>query len=45
MTGMFSDCEKFNQDISNWNTGKVQRMDELFYHARVFNQDLSEWCV
>ena len=34
---------KFNQDISNWNTGKVETLRAMFQNNAYFNQDISEW--
>jgi len=35
----------FNQDISEWNTSKVENMSGMFDGAEVFNQDISKWDV
>ena len=45
MGGMFSKAEKFNSDISSWETGLVTSMKNMFSGATKFNQDLSVWCV
>ena len=39
---MFEMAEKFNQDISSWNTGRVTNMNYMFQFAYDFNQD-GEW--
>ncbi len=33
----------FNQDISNWNTGSVTDMSDMFRNAEAFNQDIGNW--
>lgn len=39
----FGFTEKFNQDISSWNTSNVIDMSSMFYGAMLFNQDISKW--
>jgi surface protein len=41
MKGMFAHS-KFNQDISQWNTSRVENMQEMFAYSK-FNQDISNW--
>ena len=45
-TGNFSlsDAMDFNQDIGDWNVGKVQNFRAMFRNS-LFNQDLSDWDV
>ena len=45
MYGMFSYSSYFNQDIGDWNTGRVSDMQQMFRNATNFNQDLSGWDV
>ena len=33
----------FNEDLSEWNTGAVTTMENMFYDAEVFNADVSKW--
>lgn len=40
---LFQDASKFNDDISEWNTGNVTDMHNMFDQALVFNQDISGW--
>lgn len=42
---MFSDCSKFNGDISGWNTSAVIDMDHMFRGCAAFNCDISNWDV
>ena len=42
---MFYGCEKFNQDLNNWNVKKVTDMGGMFYGCSKFNQDLNDWPV
>ncbi|CAL6301301.1 unnamed protein product [Bathycoccus prasinos] len=39
----FGDKSTFDGDISKWDTGKVTRMDAMFYKARAFNRDIGSW--
>ena len=43
MQNLFYDRAYFNQDLSEWNTKSVIRMDDMFRMA--FNGDLSSWSV
>ncbi len=45
MRSMFAGAEKFNQDLSDWDTSNVKDMNFMFYDAKKFNQDLSVWKV
>ena len=42
---MFTDCEKFNQDISKWDVSNVTDMRYMFFWCDAFNQDISNWDV
>ena len=33
----------FNQDISNWETSRIEYMENVFENAAAFNQDISKW--
>jgi surface protein len=45
MHGMFYNAENFNSNISNWDTRKVEWMQEMFYGAKSFNQEIGKWNV
>ncbi|SMD32784.1 Por secretion system C-terminal sorting domain-containing protein [Reichenbachiella faecimaris] len=45
MSGMFRDAPNFDEDISEWNVGKVIRMNEVFEGATSFNGNISSWDV
>jgi len=40
---MFSGANRFNADISSWDTSKITTMNSMFYGASAFNRDLSLW--
>jgi len=40
MSGLFSEMDTFNEDISDWNTSSVSDMNWMFSRAKAFNQDL-----
>jgi len=42
---MFLKAKKFNQNINNWNTGKVTNMSSMFSGTESFNQPLNSWNV
>jgi surface protein len=42
--GSFTDdFEKFNEDISQWDTSQGTDMSYMFFYAENFNKDLSQW--
>ncbi len=45
MGGLFSTCEKFNENISRWNVSNVTNMSRMFYGCKEFNQPLNSWNV
>ena len=42
---MFRNAGNFNQDISGWDTGKVNTMQNMFNGAGNFNIDISQWDI
>ena len=40
---MFDHCQKFNQDISDWDVSKVTTMTTCFRQCNVFDQDIGIW--
>ena len=45
MSGMFYDCNNFNQDLSSWDVSNVINMSFMFTDCKKFNQDISNWNV
>ena len=43
--GMFTFCENFNSDISNWDVSNVTNMFSMFNNCSSFNSDISNWNV
>jgi surface protein len=42
---LFMSCEKFNSDLSHWDTQNITTMNQMFYNATAFNQDIGDWDV
>ena len=42
---MFENADKFNGDISKWDTSSATTMQSMFRMALAFDKDLSEWDV
>jgi surface protein len=45
MSGLFTDKEAFNADISGWDVSRITNMAGMFYEASTFNQLLNGWDV
>ena len=45
MESAFKNTNTFNQDIGDWNTSAVVKMNDMFYNASGFNQSLHSWDV
>ena len=39
----FSKAKAFNQPLNDWDTSKVEHMNNMFMGASAFNQDLDSW--
>ena len=44
MSNLFMYANRFNGDISKWDTSNVENMDGMFYYSD-FNGDISKWNV
>ncbi|EDO9117087.1 BspA family leucine-rich repeat surface protein [Campylobacter coli] len=42
---VFYNLKDFNEDISKWNTSKLQDAREMFFKCKSFNQNLNSWNV
>ncbi|MFY2514092.1 BspA family leucine-rich repeat surface protein, partial [Acinetobacter soli] len=45
ISGMFSECLAFNQDLSSWNVAKVTEMQYLFNLAPLVNFEVKNWAI
>ena len=45
MSGMFSYCTEFRDDISHWNTVSLRRANYMFKGCSAFNANISHWNV
>lgn len=45
MSGLFSNADEFNQDISGWDVSNVTNMSFMFSGASIFNQPIGNWDV
>jgi len=43
LSGMFQNCESYNQALNAWVTTSVQNMSSMFAGCAVFNQPLDTW--
>lgn len=43
LSGMFKDCNNFNQALSLWNTSNVTNMSSMFENAQSFHQNIGNW--
>ncbi|EDP71748.1 transmembrane protein, putative [Flavobacteriales bacterium ALC-1] len=43
VSAMFSDCEEFNGDVTNWDVSNVEIFDEAFAYCDIFNQPIGGW--
>ena len=39
----FRNAQRFNADLSTWDTSKVTNMRDTFYNSKGFNNDISTW--
>ena len=45
MSELFSNMNKFNGNISEWDVSNVTNMSNMFYNCKLFNKDISKWDV
>uniref|UniRef100_UPI00404A2C15 BspA family leucine-rich repeat surface protein n=1 Tax=Flavobacterium sp. TaxID=239 RepID=UPI00404A2C15 len=43
LSGMFRNCQSFNQALSQWNTSNVTNMSGMFENAISFNLNIGNW--
>lgn len=43
--GLFKNASNFDNDISNWDTSKIDNMKNMFNGAVSFNQDITRWRI
>jgi surface protein len=42
---MFTECYKFNSDVSKWDVSNGENFEYMFFNCKSFNANLSNWYI